>query len=102
MPELRGLFKTFWGWLTRDTPELLASLVTWLAGDTWFEFGIRISLVCFVAFLMHSLWTRLADLGDRNPLVTIGGFAVLMVLGISALGAYYAGIWREVAPSWIP
>lgn len=102
MGEFRGLFKTFWNWLTRDTPELIAELFYWLVGDTWIQFGIRLTFLCFAAFLTRSLWVRLADVGDRSPLATIAGVAVLIFAAVAALGAYYAGMWREIAPAWIP
>lgn len=102
MGEFRGLFWTFWNWLTRDTPELFVSMWIGLMGETWVRFGLRVTFVCFAGFLIYSLWTRLSDIGDRNPLVTIGGSAVLMVLVAAGFGAYYAGMWRELAPRWTP
>lgn len=101
MHELRGFFRSIWGLLVHDTPALIVGVFHWILGDTWFQFGIRFSIVCFAFFIIRSLWARLADIGDSNPLATIGAFALIAVLVLAGLGAYYAGLWREVAPTWI-
>ncbi len=102
MRDLRSLLDTLWEWLSRDTPRLFIEVGTWLAGETWTQFAIRLTCVLFALFVVRSLWNRLADIGDNNPIVTIGGFAALMALLLAGLGAYYAGLWREVAPRWLP
>jgi len=102
MRELRSFFKTAWGWISEDTPALFVALYGWLLGVTWLQFGLRVTFVCFSIFIIRSLWTRMSDAGDKNPLVTIGMLAVLMIALLAGLGAYYAGLWREIAPRWMP
>lgn len=100
MRTLKRLWKTFYEFISEDFPDLVVDMWVWIVGETWVEFGLRVTFLCFLIFVLRSLWQKLSDISDRSPLATVAGLAALLVLIISALGAYFAGFWR--APSWLP
>lgn len=92
--------KDFWNWLVEDIPALLVALYTWILGRTWIEFGLRLSLAGMFCFLVHSLWLRAADSGDRNPLITLGILAAIMIVVMLSVAAYTSGLWRDFRLAW--
>ncbi len=90
----------FWEWLIVDLPAMIIALLGWVLGRTWIEFGLRLTIVGMLVYLVRALWTRLSDADDSSPLTTIGMFALLGFVAILAVTAYTSGLWRELRPAW--
>lgn len=94
--------ETIWEATFADLPRMFMELAAWLVGETWTQFGLRLTFVVALSYLIRSLWVRLGDSHDGNALGTVGLFAAVMILLLIGVVSFSSGLWREIRPSWIP